>query len=433
MNFEEVEKGFVDPKDAIIEASRCLQCAKPLCIEGCPVRVNIKGFLNEIKNKKFDDALLEIKKTNNLPGICGRVCPQEKQCEKACILGKKAIKIGTLERFAADNGVAVISKRHLVDKKIAIVGSGPSGLTCASDLATLGYDVTIFEALHKAGGVLTYGIPEFRLPKSIVNKEIEDIKSLGVKIELNKVIGKIITLLELEEKFDAIFIGNGAGLPNFLNIPGENLINVYSANEYLVRNNLMKAYKYPDYKTPIGNGKNITVIGGGNVAVDAARIAKRLGAKVRIIYRRTRVEMPARLMEVEHALIEGIEILELVSPIEIIGDKKVQKIKCEKMKLGIPDESGRRSPISTGEIIMIDTDEVIIAIGQKPNPILKHDLENVGIKLNKWGSILVDDNLQTTNPKFFAGGDIIGGNATVIKAMGDGRSVAKIVDNLLKQ
>jgi glutamate synthase (NADPH) small chain len=434
-NFEEVEKGYIDKKDAIIEASRCLQCAKPLCIEGCPVRVNVKGFLNEIKEERFDNALLEIKKTNNLPGICGRVCPQEKQCEKACVLGEKAIKIGTLERFAADNGKAKISKSETVNKKIAIVGSGPSGLTCASDLAALGYKVTIFEALHKAGGVLTYGIPEFRLPKIIVNKEIEDIKALGVDIKLNQVVGKIITLSELEVNFDAIFIGNGAGLPNFMNIPGENLINVYSANEYLVRNNLMKAYKFPEYKTPIGDGKNITVIGGGNVAVDAARIAKRLGANVKIVYRRTRAEMPARLMEVEHALKEGIEILELVSPLEILENdgKKVSQINCEKMKLGEPDESGRRSPVPTGEKLIIDTDEVIIAIGQKPNPILKTDLESVGIKLNKWDSILVDDNSQSTNPKFFAGGDIVGGNATVIKAMGDGRNAAKRIHELLSK
>ncbi len=429
MNFEEVVKVYTE-EQALKEAGRCLQCREPKCIDGCPVRVNIRGFINQIRKKNYDAALLEIKKTNNLPGICGRVCPQEKQCQAACVLGKDAIEIGKLERFAADMGRARLTLLPPNKKRVAVVGSGPSGLTCASDLAVLGYDVTIFEALHHAGGVLTYGIPEFRLPKTVIDREVSDIQKLGVDIRLNHVIGKLISLEDLD--FDAVFIGNGAGLPKFLGIPGESLLNIFSANEFLVRNNLMKAYDFPQYRTPIKRNPNVVVIGGGNVAVDSARVAKRLGSDVTIVYRRTRKEMPARAEEVRHAIEEGVKILELTNPVEIIGETFVEWIRCQEMELGKPDSSGRPRPVANGKTRTIKCDQVIIAIGQKPNPILENDLKEAGIKTDPRGAIVVDGNMQTTNPKFFAGGDIIGGNATVIKAMGNGRTAARSIDKHLR-
>jgi len=432
-DFQEVKLGYSE-EEAIKEASRCIQCNTPLCVKGCPVKIDIEEFIRLIKEKKINEALAEIKKTSNLPGICGRVCPQENQCEKECILGKKfePVAIGNLERFAADNGKTISQKTNSNGKKIAIVGSGPAGLTCASDLAVLGHDVTIFEALHKAGGVLMYGIPEFRLPKKIVKEEVDVIKALGVKIKLNQVIGKLLSLKELENDFDAVFLCNGAGLPMFLGILGENLVNVYSSNEYLVRNNLMKAYLFPDYDTPIKKGKNVVVVGGGNVAVDAARVARRLGAEVIIVYRRTRKEMPARIEEIEHALEEGIKIHELIAPLEILGEGQVTSIKCQKMQLGKLDSSGRRKPIPIeGEEIIVNADEFIIAIGQKPNPLLLNQLKESNIDISEKSAILVNENMQTSNRKFFAGGDIVGGNATVIKAMGDGKIAAKAIDEFL--
>ncbi len=430
MNFDEVVKVYTE-EDALEEANRCLQCAEPKCIEGCPVKVNIRGFINQIRKNNYDAALLEIKKTNNLPGICGRVCPQEKQCQASCVLGKNAIQIGKLERFAADMGKAAMSKLPANRKRVAVIGSGPSGLTCASDLAVLGYEVTVFEALHHAGGVLTYGIPEFRLPKAVIDNEVKAISELGVDIRLNHVIGKIIRLEELDH--DAVFIGNGAGLPKFLGIPGESLLNVFSANEFLVRNNLMKAYDFPQYKTPIKKNPNVVVIGGGNVAVDSARVAKRLGSEVTIVYRRTREQMPARAEEVENALKEGVKLLELTNPVEILGDTHIEAVRCQVMELGNPDPSGRPKPVANGKNKTISCDQVIIAIGQKPNPILENDLRAAGIRTDEWGAIIVDGNMQTTNPRFFAGGDIIGGNATVIKAMGNGRTAAKAIDRMLKK
>jgi len=432
-NFESVNLGYTK-EQAIEEASRCSQCLKPKCKEGCPVGVDIPKFIRFIKNEKFDKAIKLIKKTNNLPGICGRVCPQEDQCEKLCILGLKSkpIAIGHLERFAADNEANTETpKIKKKTKKIAVIGSGPASLTCAFDLALLGYDVTIFEALHKPGGVLTYGIPEFRLPKKIVEKEINYIKKLGVEIKTNNVIGRLFTIDELLQEFDAAFIGTGAGLPYFLRIPGENLVSVYTANEFLTRVNLMKAYKFPEYKTPIKKAKKTIVIGGGNVAVDAARTARRLGAEVTIVYRRSLEEMPARDEEIKHAQEEGIKFMLLTAPSRILGKEKVESIELIQMMLGEKDESGRRKPIpiENSEFI-VECDQVIIAIGQGPNPLitktsnLEHDLK---------GYLIVNENMQTSNEKVFAGGDIIGKEATVIEAMSHGKKAAKAISNFLKQ
>ncbi len=439
-NFNEVPLGLTEEM-AVLEAERCVQCPKPLCVAGCPVNVDIPGFIKLIKERKFQEAIAYIKDYNILPAICGRVCPQETQCEAECIMGKRwePVAIGYLERFIADwerqNKLKECPDCEAPNNiKVAIVGSGPAGLTCAADLAKYGFDVTIFEALHKGGGVLVYGIPEFRLPKDIVADEIETLKMLGVKVQYNFIIGKILTIEDLREMgFKAIFIGVGAGLPIFLDIPGINLNNVVSANEFLTRANLMKAYKFPDYDTPINIGKVVTVIGGGNVAMDSARIALRLGAeKVIIVYRRSEAEMPARREEYHHGKEEGIEFKFLTNPIKLIGDDvgNVKEMEVIKMELGEPDESGRRRPIpiNNSEFI-IETDTVIMAIGARANPILTKAIPE--LKLNKWGYIETDDNGKTNIDDVYSGGDIVTGSATVISAMGAGRKAAKAIREYL--
>jgi len=437
-NFDEVNFGY-NEEEAKEEASRCLQCKDPKCIEGCPVNVDIPKFVRYIKEGKFYMAIKTIKRTNNLPGVCGRVCPQENQCEKECIMGIKnePINIGKLERFAADIEDRDVKspEPHHDKKKIAIIGSGPAGLTCAADLAIMGHKVVIFEALHETGGVLRYGIPEFRLPKRIVDGEIDYIQKLGVEIKKNAIIGRTLVLDELRKKFDAVFIGSGAGLPKFLGIRGESLNGVYSANEFLTRINLMKAYKFPEYSTPIKRGKKVVVVGGGNVAMDSARSAKRLGADVTIVYRRSLDEMPARKEEIKHTQEEGIHFMLLTNPIEILGTEKVEGMKCMQMMLGEADESGRRKPIPIEDSeFIIDCDQVIIAIGQGPNPLLT---KTVNIAHNEKGYFIVDENMMTSIPGVFAGGDIIGGEegtgATVINAMGAGKKAAKAINEWVKQ
>jgi len=446
-NFNEVALGYSEG-DALREASRCIQCKKPRCIKGCPVEIDIKGFIKLIQEKKFDEALEKIREKNGLPAICGRVCPQEDQCEKECILGVKGepVAIGRLERYVADREMKQIAEgikkctwsevtKKCTKEKVAVIGSGPAGLTCGAELAKSGYQVTIFEALHKPGGVLVYGIPEFRLPKEIVRKEIDYVKSLGVKVEVNMVIGKILTLDDLFNKgFKAVFISTGAGLPYFMGIPGENLNGVYSANEYLTRSNLMKAYKFPECDTPIVRGLRAAVVGGGNVALDSARTAKRLGAEhVYLIYRRSEKEMPARNEEIEHAKEERIEFKLLTNPVEILGkDGWVDKIRCIKMELGEPDESGRRRPIPVeGSEFNIKVDVVIMAIGQGPNPLLTSTIPQ--LELTKWGNIKADPVSGKTNVKgVFAGGDIVTGAATVILAMGAGKDAAKAIDEYIR-
>ncbi len=430
-NFNEVNLGM-SAEDAIKEASRCLQCKDPQCVKCCPVHIDIPSFINMIKENDPDKALEIIKKTNDLPAVCGRVCPQETQCEQACLLSKadKAIKIGHLERYAADNGKE--KERSAIqnkDKKIAIIGSGPSGLTCAADLRSKGYKVTIFEALHKPGGVLVYGIPEFRLPKVIVHDEIDMIKELGVEIKTNQIIGKTLNFDSLLEQYDAVFLAVGAGLPYFLDIPGENLNNVYSSNEFLTRINLMKAYD-KDYATPIKKAKKTVVIGAGNVAVDSARCARRLGSDVSIVYRRSEKEMPARIEEIEHAKEEGIKLQILTNPVKILEKEGyVSGIECIKMQLSEPDRSGRKRPIPVeGSNFNIECDQVIIAIGQGPNPLL---IDKLDLEKDESGRLKVNDDMQTSDPKVFAGGDIIGGKSTVIKAMGDGKKTAQSIDKFL--
>ena len=437
-NFDEVSYGY-NEQEALLEASRCLNCKNPACVAACPVSVKIPLFIKEIVAGDFRQAAAVIAADSSLPAVCGRVCPQESQCEGACIRGVKSepVAIGKLERFVADwsreHGVNFTEKARSNGIKIAVIGSGPSGLACAADLAKAGYDVTVFEALHKAGGVLQYGIPEFRLPKeSVVAHEIENLKSMGVKIETNVIIGKTVTVDQLmgEEGFKAIFIGQGAGLPKFMNIPGENLNGVFSANEFLTRNNLMQAYR-EDADTPIYAGRKAIVVGGGNVAMDAARTALRLGAEVTIVYRRTERELPARLEEVEHAKEEGIEFSFLTNPIEIISDGhgRVKSVRCEKMELGAPDESGRRSPKPIeGSEYDVETDVVIMALGTVPNPLLAAK----GIELNKRGGIMADESGMTTREGRFAGGDVVTGSATVILAMGAGRKAATSIDNYIK-
>ena len=437
-NFDEVSYGY-NEQEALLEASRCLNCKNPACVAACPVSVKIPLFIKEIAAGDFRQAAAVIAADSSLPAVCGRVCPQESQCEGACIRGVKSepVAIGKLERFVADwsreHGVNFTEKARSNGIKIAIIGSGPSGLACAADLAKAGYDVTVFEALHKAGGVLQYGIPEFRLPKeSVVAHEIENLKSMGVKIETNVIIGKTVTVDQLmgEEGFKAIFIGQGAGLPKFMNIPGENLNGVFSANEFLTRNNLMQAYR-EDADTPIYAGRKAIVVGGGNVAMDAARTALRLGAEVTIVYRRTERELPARLEEVEHAKEEGIEFSFLTNPIEIISDGhgRVKSVMCEKMELGAPDESGRRSPKPIeGSEYDVETDVVIMALGTVPNPLLAAK----GIELNKRGGIMADESGVTTREGVFAGGDVVTGSATVILAMGAGRKAATSIDKYIK-
>ena len=439
-NFKEVALGYTK-EQAIEEAMRCIDCKNPRCVEGCPVNVPIPQFINAIKEEKFDEAYRIITSQNALPAICGRVCPQESQCEAVCIraVNGEPVAIGRLERFAADENMDMPHEKSIhepCDIKIAVVGSGPAGLTCAGELAKLGYQVTIFEALHEPGGVLVYGIPEFRLPKELVAKEIEKIKDLGVEIIKNVIVGKSITIDELfEEGYKAVFIGSGAGLPKFMNIPGENLNGVYSANEFLTRSNLMRAYDPENNPTPIYVGDSAAVIGGGNVAMDSARVAKRLGAKdVYIVYRRSEEEMPARLEEIEHAKEEGIKFKLLTNPTKIIGDDGwVKSIECIEMELGEPDESGRRRPIEIeGSEFIIDVDTVIIAIGQSPNPLLKDTTK--GLDTHSWGGIIVDeDTLATSKQGVYAGGDAVTGAATVILAMGAGKQAAKSIDEALKQ
>lgn len=439
-NFNEVALGYT-AEMAIEEANRCLNCKNPQCKLGCPVQIDIPEFIKEISKGNFLQAYNIISKNSSLPAICGRVCPQETQCEGKCVREKKgeSVAIGRLERFVADwynnNYNQENIKQPSNGHKIAIIGSGPSGLSCASTLAKLGYDVTIFEALHLAGGVLVYGIPEFRLPKQIVNKEIEGIKKLGVKIETNVVIGKTISIEELKQEygFEAIFIGSGAGLPKFMNIPGENLKGVYSANEFLTRVNLMKAY-LPNTTTPIKQNTNVAVVGGGNVAMDAARCALRLGAKnVYIVYRRGLEELPARREEIEHAQEEGIEFKILTNPIAIKGDETgiVNKIICVEMELGEKDSSGRRKPIvKANSEFELAVDCVIMALGTSPNPLIKATTE--GLQTQSWGGIIIDENGSTSIEGVFAGGDAVTGAATVILAMGAGRKAALGIDNYIK-
>lgn len=437
-NFEEVALGY-DLKTAIAEAKRCLNCKNPKCREGCPVAVNIPAFIKCIVEGDLDRAAEVIKETNNLPAVCGRVCPQEEQCEKHCIRQDKLggpVAIGALERFVADYALTKEVKAVEIEKcglKAAVVGSGPAGLTCAADLAKAGYDVTVYEAFHKVGGVLVYGIPEFRLPKKIVAKEIESLERLGVKIMLNTIIGKTIMLDELIEENDAVFIGTGAGLPTFQGIKGENLNGVYSANEYLTRVNLMGAYR-ADSTTPIAKGKKVVVVGAGNVAMDSARTALRMGAEeVHIVYRRSRAEMPARDEEIEHAYQEGIIFDLLTNPVEILGDTKVTGIKCVKMRLGEPDQSGRRRPeIIVGSEFETECDQVIMAIGTSPNPLLKNSC--MSLEVTKKGTIIVNENNETSIDNVYAGGDAVTGAATVILAMGAGKTAANaIVEKQLRK
>jgi glutamate synthase (NADPH/NADH) small chain len=440
-NFNEVALGY-NEQEAVDEANRCLQCKKPTCMEGCPVHVQIPSFIKQVAQGNFKEAIDIIKETNNLPAICGRVCPQETQCEGKCVLGKvgEPVGIGRLERFVADwerdhNNSETPTAPPKKSRKVAVIGSGPAGLTCAGDLAKLGHDVTIFEAFHKPGGVLVYGIPEFRLPKAIVREEIDFIKKLGVKIETNMVIGKILDIDDLFDMgYEAVFIGSGAGLPSFMGIPGENLLGVYSANEFLTRINLMEAYRFPESDTPIKIGKRVAVVGGGNVAMDAARCALRLGAEeVQVIYRRSESEMPARREEYEHAKEEGIKFNFLTNPTRILGDEKgwVKGIECVRMELGEPDASGRRRPVVIeGSNFVIDMDIVIIAIGTSPNPLTTKAA--AGVELTKWGGIKTDEKGRTSREGVWAGGDIVTGSATVILAMGAGKTAAKDIDEYLR-
>lgn len=434
-NFSEVALGY-SSEEAIREAERCLGCKKPGCVEGCPVGVEIPQFIDALRRGDADEALRIIKRRNSLPGICGRVCPQEEQCESRCVLSRKdePVAIGRLERYAADFGHDIRENvaGNKKEKSIAIVGSGPAGLTCAADLALMGYDVTVFEALHEAGGVLTYGIPEFRLPKSIVKKEVDYVRSLGVKIELDSVVGRTVRVQDLLRGYDAIFLGIGAGAPRFLNIPGENLGGIYSANEYLTRINLMKAYRFPDFDTPIKRGRKVAVIGGGNVAMDAARSALRLGAdEVHIVYRRSEAEMPARLEEIENAKEEGVIFDLLTNPIRFSGDGMVRAMECIRMELGEPDASGRRRPVEKrGSEFSMEIDTAIIAIGTNPNPLVIRSLP--GLRTTRWGTVDVDERGRTSIERVWAGGDIATGSATVISAMGAGKRAAYDIDSWLR-
>lgn len=439
-NFQEVPLGY-SQEQAIYEAQRCLQCKNPKCIKGCPAEINIPQFIQKIVEEDFKGAYLTILKTDNLPAITGRVCPQEEQCQRYCILEKqkKSIAIGRLERFVADwarenNIHGELPSLTPRSQKVAIVGSGPAGLTCAADLARLGYQVTLFEALHRPGGVLVYGIPEFRLPKAIVEYEIKEIERLGVKVITDFVVGASLSVDQLAKDYDALFLSNGAGAPKFMNIPGENLNEVYSANEFLTRANLMKAYAFPEYDTPIKIGKKAATIGAGNVAMDSARTALRLGAeKSYIVYRRSRQEVPAREEEVYHAEEEGIIFNFLTLPIRILGDDqgKVIGMECLKMELGEPDESGRRKPLPiSGSNFVIEVDMVIDAIGTSANPIVARTA--TGVETNKWGYFIVDENTKaTTRAGIFAGGDIVRGSATVISAVGDGKVAARAINEYL--
>lgn len=440
-NFEEVCLGY-NQEEAMEEASRCINCKNAQCIKGCPVAINIPGFIEKVKAGDVEAAYQVISESSALPAVCGRVCPQESQCEGKCIRGIKGepVSIGKLERFVADwaseKGIKPQGAEEKNGRKVAVIGSGPAGLTCAGDLARMGYDVTIFEALHEAGGVLVYGIPEFRLPKEkVVAREIENVKSLGVKIETNVVIGKSVTIDELlnEEGFDAVFIGSGAGLPKFMGIPGEQANGVFSANEYLTRSNLMKAFD-ENSATPIMRGKKVAVVGGGNVAMDAARTALRLGGEVHIVYRRSEEELPARVEEVHHAKEEGIIFDLLTNPVEILEDEKgwVKGIKCIRMELGEPDDSGRRRPVEVpGSEFTIEADTVIMSLGTSPNPLISSTTE--GLEVNKWKCIVADEEFgKTTKEGVYAGGDAVTGAATVILAMGAGKAGAKGIDEYIK-
>ncbi|MCQ2158284.1 MAG: NADPH-dependent glutamate synthase [Bacteroidales bacterium] len=442
-DFEEVNRGFT-LEQAVQEAGRCLHCKNPRCVGACPVNVDIPGFIARVKDGDIRGAAAVIARDSSLPAVCGRVCPQENQCEGSCILGvkKTPVSIGRLERFVADwcrenSAGPRVEKAAPNGKKVAVIGSGPAGLACASDLAKMGYDVTVFEALHKLGGVLAYGIPEFRLPKdTVLQHEIDSVLSLGVKVEKDVIVGRTVTIDELmdREGFKAVFVGTGAGLPKFMGIPGENLCGVFSANEFLTRNNLMKAYD-PEYLTPIRMGKKVCVVGGGNVAMDAARTALRLGAEVHIVYRRTEVELPARREEVLNAREEGVIFDMLTNPVEIIGDEKgwVRSIRCVRMELGEPDESGRRSPVPVaGSEFEISADTVIMALGTSPNPLIARTTS--GLETSRRGGIVADEQTgRTTREGIFAGGDAVTGAATVILAMGAGRKAAAAIDDYLSR
>jgi glutamate synthase (NADPH/NADH) small chain len=445
-NVNEVPYGY-DEELAKTEAMRCLQCKKAPCIKGCPVEIDIPAFIQFILDGKYREAIATIKETNVLPAVCGRVCPQEEQCQQVCIVGKslksveEAVQIGKLERFAADweleqDEIEMPEIKPATGKKVAIVGSGPAGLTVAADVRREGHEVTIFEALHKPGGVLIYGIPEFRLPKKIVMREVENLQKMGVEVKYNMVIGKVFTLDELfEEGYDAVFVGTGAGLPLFMRIPGENLNGVYSANEYLTRANLMQAYSFPETDTPIARVRNVAVFGGGNVAMDSARTALRLGAEnVYLIYRRSRAEMPARIEEIEHAEEEGVQLCLLQNPLRIIGDENgwVKEVECIKMELGEPDESGRRRPVPVeGSEFRIEIDAAIVSIGNASNPLIPDTTPD--LETNKWGNIVADaETMKTSKKGVFAGGDIVLGAATVILAMGQGRMAAVAINEYLE-
>ncbi len=440
-NFDEVALGYTEEM-AMEEAKRCLNCKNSPCVNGCPVNVPIPEFIQKVAEGDFDGAYQTITRENALPAICGRVCPQENQCEGKCVRGIKgeSVGIGRLERFVADHHMAKNEEVQPITekngKKVAVVGCGPAGITCAGELIKKGYDVTVFEALHKAGGVLSYGIPEFRLPKALVAKEIETVEKLGVKIEKNVIVGRSITIDELmEEGYGAVFVGTGAGLPRFLNIPGENLLGVYSANEFLTRVNLMKGYKFPETPTPVKVGKKVAVVGAGNVAMDAARTAKRLGAEeVYIVYRRSEEEAPARLEELHHAKEEGIIFKFLNNPCAVIGDENgwVKGLEIVKQELGEPDASGRRSPRPVeGSNYLLDVESVIIAIGQSPNPLIRQTTP--GLDVEKWGGIIVEeDTMKTSKDGVYAGGDTVTGAATVILAMGAGKKAAKAIDEFLQ-
>ena len=437
-DFEQVNTGY-SHQQAIEESKRCLQCKNPRCTTGCPVEIDIPGFIKHISADDMPQSVKVLKDKSNLPAVCGRVCPQEKQCEKLCIVGIKGepVAIGNLERYAADWGAENIKESVKPQKngiKVAVVGSGPAGLTCGGDLAKLGYEVSIFESLHDSGGVLRYGIPEFRLPKSVLDIEVNMLKDLGIKFFFNVLVGRTITIDDLwKDVFKAIFVGTGAGLPTFMGIEGENLKNIYSANEFLVRVNLMKGSKFPEYDTPIYKGRDVIVVGGGNTAMDSVRTAKRLGAKtVKLVYRRSEAEMPARLEEQKHAKEEGVEFAELTNPIKYIGgaDGCVKQAECLKMELGEPDASGRRRPKEIpGSNFIIDADVVVLALGLSPNPILTSLTK--GLNTDKHGRLIVDENLMSSIPGIFAGGDIAGGS-TVIEAMGMGKQAAKAIDKYVK-